>query len=143
MTGRSTATAVDPALATRLAEAFVKVYATLEGGPELFTEDVFFDVNVPQWRLQLEGPTAFTDFLGGYTKAGYDLTTLQTVPTAAGFVVELEGTYDHEGEEMYFRNLIQGEVRGERISTVVFYCTGDWDAAARAAHAEQVTLIRP
>lgn len=134
---------VDAAVAERLATAMVQAYSTLDGQSEIFTDDVLFDVNVPQWRFQIQGAESFTGWLREHTDVGYRLQARRVTPTTSGFVVELEGRYEHHGEHLYFRNLLLCEVRDERISEVIFYCTGDWDEKTCALQAAEVTLIRP
>ena len=43
----------------RLSLRFANVFESLDATEELFTRDAFFDLNVPVWRFQLEGPDAF------------------------------------------------------------------------------------
>ena len=42
-----------------LSERFNEVFGTFEAGPDLFAPDAFFDLNMPVWRFQLQGPEAF------------------------------------------------------------------------------------
>lgn len=139
----TTSTSVPEAEARAAADAFLRVYATLRGSEGVFTEDAFFDINVPEWRFQLTGRTAFTDWLHEYTQEGYELRAPRTVATADGFVVEVEGRYEYDGRPLYFRNLVLGRLAGRRIDEIVFYCTGDWSPETQARHAADVTLLRP
>lgn len=127
----------------RLAEDFVSFYSTLDRGSEVVATDAVFDINVPSWRFQLVGPDAFVSWLMEYTSDGYELRIVHLLPTSKGFVVELEGTYNPHGHELYFRNLVACGVQDGKIDDVIYYCTGDWDPETRAHHAHEVKLIRP
>jgi len=66
---------------------------------------------------------------------------LKVVPTATGFVLEHEET--QHGADEVARRLWLCEVRDGRISEVVGYCNGGWDAALRARHAAEAPMLRP
>ena len=53
------ATPIDQATAERLSARFNRVFETFEAGGDLFTPDAFFDLNMPVWRFQLQGPENF------------------------------------------------------------------------------------
>lgn len=126
-----------------LADRLATVYATYRGADEVFTPDALFDINVPAWRFQVEGADGFLSWLKGESSDGYGIRILRAAPTASGFAVEIEGEYAPHGHELYFRNLLLCQVRDGRISEVVFYCTGDWDAETRAHQREHAPMIRP
>ena len=67
---------------------------------------------------------------------------LRVVPTASGFVLEHEETQGGATAEVA-RRLWLCEVRNGRITEVVGYCNGGWDAALRARHAAEAPLLRP
>jgi hypothetical protein len=129
--------------AERLAEGFVRFYGSLEGPEGVVAPQALFDINVPTWRFQVEGPEAFVEWLKGYTSSGYQLSLRHVVPTSEGFVAEIEGTYEPHGHELYFRNLIACRVTGGLIDEVIYYCTGDWDPETRSHHTHEVKLVRP
>ena len=52
-------TAMDAAVSEELSRRFAEVFKTQEAGQDLFTSDALFDLNMPVWRFQLEGPEAF------------------------------------------------------------------------------------
>ena len=43
----------------------------------------------------------------------------------------------------YCRELFRADVPGGAICQLSVYCTGDWDRALVARHAEAVSLLRP
>ena len=115
-----------------LADRFATAYATYRGADAVFAPNVLFDINVPGWRFQVSGADAFFSWLQGHSPDGYGIRIARTTPTASGFVVEVEGEYAPHGHGLFFRNLIECEVRAGRISEVVYFCTGDWDPDTRA-----------
>jgi ketosteroid isomerase-like protein len=67
----------------------------------------------------------------------------RSVPTVTGFVTEMVGRHEEDGELMTDRKILLCEVRAGRISEMTIYCSGDWDAELRARHAAETTLVRP
>jgi hypothetical protein len=108
----------------------------------LFTEDVFCDFTVPQWRLQSQG----IEDLVAMRKAGH--AGPSSVPrsrfdaTATGFALEVEEQWDVDGESWYCREMLRADISEGAISQLSVYCTGDWDRARVQNHAETVQLIR-
>ena len=140
--GAAVVTPLKEADSLALAERLAQVYASYEGADEVFAPDALFDVNVPSWRFQLQGPEAFFSWLRGHSPNGYAITLVSVTPTSSGFVAEVEGEYRPADEDLYFRNLILCHVEGERVSQVVFFCTGDWDSQTRARQAAEAPMIR-
>lgn len=127
----------------RLAGGFIRFMETLSDTDAVFGPGTFFDVNVPMWRLQMEGGAAFEAWLRTYNETGYRIPWWRSVPTATGVAVELEGEYeDRAGAPQYFRNLFLFEIDGGRIADVTMYCTGDWDEETRRQHAASAPLVR-
>src|SRR6185436_12026059 len=110
---------------------------------EVLTDDVFLDGHPPLWRFQLRGRDAFAAWLQDYSPDGADVTVVRTIPTASGFVTELVGRHQEDGQEMTDRKIVLCEVRGNRISELTVYCSGDWDADLRARHAAEAPILRP
>ena len=135
-------TVLDDATAQELSERLADVFRTAEAG-DVLTADVFLDGNPPLWRFQLQGRGAFAAWLKGYTPHGAETTVVRTIPTASGFVTELVGRHDDDGDEMSDRKIVLCEVRDRRIAEVTVYCSGDWDTELRARHAAETQLIRP
>lgn len=128
----------DDALVGRL----IRFLETLDGGDEVFAPDTRFDVNVPQWRMQYGGLAPFVAWLREHAATGYPLLSHSSIATADGFAIEFDSEYDHlQGERFYFRNLWLCAVDGDRITDVVMYCTGDWDAETRRRHAAQAPML--
>ena len=63
--------------------------------------------------------------------------------TATGFVLEVEEEWDAGGESWYCRELFRADMADGSISQLAVYCTGDWDNALVAKHAQAVALLRP
>lgn len=139
----STATETLPDATTAVANLikFLETGAVAEG---LFAPDVTSDLTLPTWRLQ--GSTA--EELVALRTAGHPLpgtVHVQRVdPIDGGFVIEFDERWvDEAGKRWYSREMIRADVEGSTIVDVTIYCTGDWDEAQQALHAEQVTLARP
>jgi hypothetical protein len=61
-----------------------------------------------------------------------------------GYTVKVEERWEDAGGRWYCREAFLCELDDQgRITEVSVYCTGDWDEAAVARHAEAVTLLRP
>ena len=136
--------ALEPGAAQRLSERFNRVFETFEAGDDLFSPDVLFDLNMPVWRFQLQGPDAWAkqlESLSGDAKVWVDI--LRTVPTSSGFVTEHVEHGEVDGDELSARRLWLCEVRDERIVEVVGYCSGEWNSELRARHAIEAPMIRP
>jgi hypothetical protein len=143
MATRQIGTPIDPEIIQSLSERFASVFETFAAGEDLFADDVFFDLNVPIWRFQLQGPRAFASQLESIKEGETRIEILRTVPTTSGFVTEHEEHQDVRGELMTARRLWLCEVRDGRISEAVGYCSGGWDEALRARHAVEAPMIRP
>lgn len=133
---------IDSAIAERLSERFNAVFETFDAG-DVFSPDAFFDLNMPVWRFQLEGPEAFAAQLRRINQGPARVDILRTVPTVSGFVTEHEEHQEVGGEHLSARRLWLCEVRDGRIVEVVGYCSGEWDEALRARHAVEAPMIRP
>ncbi len=143
MVTRQATTPIDHATVERLSGRFAAVFETLDAGDDVFSPDVFFDLNMPVWRFQLQGPTAFAAQLKHINKGRVRLDVLRTVPTLSGLVTEHEEHQDVGGEDLSARRLWLCEVRDGRIAEAVGYCSGEWDEALRARHAVEAPMIRP
>lgn len=136
-------TTIDPATATRLSRRFAEALETLVLGEDVVAPDAFFDLNMPVWRFQLEGPAAMEAQLRNISQGPSRVDIVRTVPTATGFVQEHEEHTDVDGQDLSARRLVLCEVRDGRISEVVVYCTGEWDDELRARHAVEAPMLRP
>jgi ketosteroid isomerase-like protein len=133
---------LDDGQAQELSERLADVLRTADVG-DVLTDDVFLDGHPPLWRFQLQGRDAFAAWLKGYSPDGAETTVVRTIPTATGFVTELTGRHDEDGQEMTDRKLILCAVRDGRIAELTVFCSGDWDAALRARHAAEAPILRP
>lgn len=135
-------TALDLSAVERLSERFNDVFQSFDAGGDLFSPDAFFDLNMPVWRFQLEGPEAFAAQLKAISQGAVRINIVRTVPTISGFVTEHEEHQEVEGQDISARRLWLCEVRDGRIVEVVGYCSGEWDEALRARHAVEAPMIR-
>jgi hypothetical protein len=134
---------IDLATAERLSARFHDVFTTFVAGEDAFTPDVFCDLNMPEWRFQLQGRDAFAAQLARISQGPSRIEVLRTVPTTAGFVTEHVEHEDVGGEDHSARRLVLCEVVQGRIAEVTVYCTGEWDDELRARHAAEAPMIRP
>jgi hypothetical protein len=126
-----------------LAGQLISFLETGEVPDGLFAADVFCDFTPPMWRLQARGiADAVALRKAGHPQSGR-VPRCRLDVTERGFVLEVEEAWDGEGGEWYCRELIRADISDGSISALSVYCTGDWDPAQRAAHADQVTLVRP
>jgi hypothetical protein len=135
-------TAIADALAQELSERLADVFRTADAG-DVLTDDVFLDGNPPFWRFQLQGREPFNAWIKSFMPHGADTTVVRTIPTVAGFVTELVGRHDQDGDEITDRKVVLAGVRDGRIAELTIYCSGDWDSQLRARHAAETRLIRP
>lgn len=136
-------TPIDPATAERLSQQFAQVFQTFDSGENLFSPDAFFDLNMPVWRFQLQGPRAFESQLKQIVEGEVRIDILRTVPTASGFVTEHEEHQNVHGEDLTARRMWLCEVQEGRITSAVGYCSGEWDEELRTRHAAEAPMIRP
>ena len=123
-----------------LAERFAAYLRTSELPDGLFAPDVFCDLNVPQWRFQLQGAEAFAQWGKSESPHGSEVRLGRV--RAAGNTVAVE-TETVTGR-VYSRSLwlLRTDTAG-LIDEVVFYCTGPWDQATIERQAREAPMIRP
>ena len=143
MTTTSVIKTIEQATAERLSARFHDAFRTFEAGDDAFTPDVFCDLNMPEWRFQLQGRAAFAAQLERINEGPSKIEVLRTVPTTSGFVTEHVEHQDVDGEDHSARRLILCEVVRGRIAEVTVYCTGEWNDELRARHAAEAPMIRP
>ena len=114
-----------------------------EGLLEHYDDDIFVDLNVPQWRLQAQGREQLGQMFAGGYPVGARLASSRVRSMAEGVAIEVEVRFPEEGEERLFRELHLLTVDGGRVVEHTAYCTGHWDAATIARHAEEAPMIRP
>ena len=134
---------VDQTAREHLVDGLIRVLETGRGASEVFASDAIFDLNVPAWRFQVQGPDAFNEWWHEEVQGAGRVTIGRSARTPSGFVVETAIEFTYNGEELYARQVLLCEVVGDRIVDVVLYCTGDWDADTRARQAAEAPMIRP
>jgi hypothetical protein len=143
MTTTSETKTIEQATAELLSARFHDAFRTFEAGDDAFAPDVFCDLNMPEWRFQLQGRDAFATQLERINEGPSKVEVLRTVPTTSGFVTEHVEHQDVDGEDHSARRLILCEVVRGRIAEVTVYCTGEWNDELRARHAAEAPMIRP
>jgi ketosteroid isomerase-like protein len=126
-----------------LSNSFAKIFENPETAEDALAVDVFFDLNMPVWRMQLRGAAAFAAQLRQVCDGDVRIDVLRTVPTAAGFVTEHEEHQNVNGQDLTARRLWLCQVRDGAIVEAVGYCSGEWDEELRARHAAEAPMIRP
>jgi hypothetical protein len=126
-----------------LSRRFANVFENPDSAAAVLSTDVFFDLNMPVWRMQLQGRDAFTAQLDLINEGEVSIDVLRTVPTATGFVTEHEEHQDVHGQDLTARRLWLCEVRDGAIVEAVGYCSGEWDEELRVRHAAEAPMIRP
>ena len=133
---------MDHESAKQIAEGFVRA---MESGDTagVFADDVFCDINVPEWRFQLQGVAAVNDWLRAEQPDGCRVASWRSDPTAEGVLVEVDQRYDRDGVEISSRNLHRLDVRDGRITEWTMYCTGEWTPELRERQAREAPMLKP
>ncbi len=129
-----------------LFEAFIDAWSHADAAAlaPLFADDVFADVHVPRWRVQLQGRDKVVSFIDHEEfQPDFRLTQWSARPTADGFVVEVESNFDHGGKLGMAQMVILLRARHGRITEQGVYCTGIWDQATIDGLAASGGLLRP
>jgi hypothetical protein len=126
-----------------LSRRFAIVFENPGSAEDALASDAFLDLNMPVWRMQLQGARAFAAQLEKINEGDVRINVLRTVPTAFGFVTEHEEHQDVGGEDLTARRLWLCEVRDGSIVEAIGYCSGEWDEALRARHAAEAPMLRP
>jgi hypothetical protein len=134
---------MDASEASALAEKMIVFLETgaLPGG--LFRADMFGDFTLPHWRLQTEGLDEAVRLRRSEHSGPSVVTNWRADPTPNGFVLEFEERWEEGSREWYSREMMRADVVDGEIAELAVYCSGDWDEARQAAHAREVTLVRP
>jgi len=125
---------------TALLPEFVRFLETGELAPGAFAADVFFDMNVPSWRYQIEGHDAVAGLFHSEGPARARVGSV--LQTDSGFVAEVNYDTTEDAVPVYYRSVSVVTVRDGQISEVVHYCTGPWDEATRARQAREAPMLR-
>lgn len=135
--------ALDAATVERLSRGFHRTFESLEVDDDLFSPEVFFDLNMPVWRFQMQGREAWAAQLTNLSQGPARVLIERTVATESGFVTEHVEVQHVNGEDHSARRMWLCQVRDGRITEVVGYCSGEWDEALRERHAREAPMIRP
>jgi hypothetical protein len=120
-----------------IGERFVRFIETSDAHG-LFAADAFCDINVPEWRFQMQGSEAVEAWLAGEQPDGCEVTSWRADATENGVVVEL---VQKIGEEIS-RNMHRLEVRGDKVAAWTMYCTGVWSAETQEKQRREAPMIR-
>jgi hypothetical protein len=143
MTTPQTQTQTDVSAVDRLSRRFAHIFESPDSAEDVLSSDAFLDLNMPVWRMQLQGPAAFAAQLKQINEGAVRIDVLRTVPTASGFVTEHEEYQNVGGQDLTARRLWMCEVRDGSIVEAVGYCSGEWDEELRVRHAAEAPMIRP
>jgi hypothetical protein len=138
----ATATEIPPLLRASVDRfvAFLETGAT-EG---LFAPDVFADITLPHWRVQAQGAEQVIASKNGFHPPSGRTRVEKVLAGEQGYTIKVEERWESDGQQWYCREAFLCDIDDAgRITEVSVYCTGDWDDAAVAHHAEAVTLLRP
>ena len=141
MTAIAALSGIDGDLA-ELAGALVTWLETGVRPADLFADDIFADLSVPQWRLQAAGADAAFHLREDSHPFRGEVRIEALDRTSRGFLIQFEERWDADGQHWYCREMIHCIVTDRRISELDVYCTGDWDEATQQTHASQVRLVR-
>lgn len=120
--------------------AFLETGAT-EG---LFAPDVFADITLPHWRVQVRGAEELIAAKASLHPPAGRSRVEKVLVAEHGYSLKVEERWEDGGGQWYCREAFLCDLDDEgRICELSVYCTGDWDEAAVARHAEAVTLLRP
>jgi hypothetical protein len=131
---------VDQAAGERaaLADGLIEAMSTAQVRDDVFADDVFFDLNVPQWRYQVQGIDTLRTALAADLEPASVVHTRVT-PSFGGFVLELAVKNDR----YYSRQLYNVRTRGGLIAEVTMYCTGNWDLGQLERQQAEAPMLRP
>ena len=99
-----------------LSRRFANVFENPDTAVDALAADVFFDLNMPVWRMQLEGAAAFAAQLRHINNGDVRIDVLRTVPTDEGFVTEHEEHQSVNGRDLTARSALAlpGQSRRDR-----------------------------
>ncbi len=134
-----------PTIDGGLADLAQELVTWLETGvrPDgMFSDDVFADLSLPQWRVQALGAdAAFRLREDSHPFAG-EVRVEALDRTSRGFLIQFEERWQADGQRWYCRELIHCVVTDGWITELDVFCTGDWDEATLQRHSDQVRLLR-
>jgi len=137
------ATAEIPPLLRTSVDRFVAFLET--GATEgLFAPEVFADITLPHWRVQALGADEVIASKNRFHPPSGRSRVEKVLVGLHGYTLKVEERWEDGGRQWYCREAFLCDLDADgRITELSVYCTGDWDEAAVARHAEAVTLLRP
>ncbi|GAA1956756.1 hypothetical protein GCM10009798_15170 [Nocardioides panacihumi] len=108
---------------------------------DVFAPDCFVDLSLPHWRLQADTREDLFRIRRESHPFPGRVRVERVDHTDGGFVIAFEERWE-DGQAWYCREQIRADVVDGRITEVAVYCTGDWDEAVQARHADEVPLLR-
>lgn len=104
----------------------------------VFSADVFCDINVPEWRFQMQGADAVAAWLSEEQPDGSEVPSWRADSTENGVIVEL---VQKTGDEIS-RNIHRLEVRDGKVVEWTMYCTGVWSVETQEKQRREAPMIR-
>ncbi|HEX5561052.1 MAG TPA: hypothetical protein VFX52_05370 [Nocardioidaceae bacterium] len=143
MTGTTTTSTRLPAVIGASVDRFVAFLET--GAAEgLFAADVFADITLPHWRVQVRGVEEMIAAKSSLHRPAGSARVEKVLVGEHAYTLKVEERWEDAGGRWYCREAFLCDLDREgRVSELSVYCTGDWDESAVARHAEAVTLLRP
>jgi predicted SnoaL-like aldol condensation-catalyzing enzyme len=118
--------------------------ADFEGLGARYAPGVLLDVNVPKWRMQLQGRAAASEFLGEEVGKLPNVRTtwLRSTTTADTIVVEYELRWDGPDGELLSRAASVLRLDGDTIIEHTDYCCGEYTVEDLAKIDAEAPIIR-
>jgi hypothetical protein len=128
------------ALAHRIAELTIAGDATSLAA--LYSSDALVDINVPHWRYQSTGAEVEAALREDFDMPERRVTESRVWALDGGVAVETQARFRADGETRMWRTVHLIRTDGRRIIEHTVYCTGMWDAATIARHADEAPMVR-
>jgi hypothetical protein len=110
----------------------------------LFAPDLFADITLPHWRVQVRGGEEMIAVKTRLHPPAGRTRVEKVLVGEHGYTLKVEERWEDAGGRWYCREAFLCDLDDQgRITELSVYCTGDWDEAAVARHAEAVTLLWP
>ena len=143
MTASTTATDALPVLVRGSIDRLVTFLET-GAAAGLFAPDAFADITLPHWRVQVQGAEEVITSRNAMHPPPGRTRVEKVLAGDHGYTLKVEERWEDQGGSWYCREAFLCDLDDDgRITELSVYCTGDWDEAAVARHAEAVTLLRP
>jgi hypothetical protein len=109
----------------------------------LYAPEALLDVNVPEWRFQVEGATAVAEAIREQDLGlpGRRVTSWRTAATNEGLTLEVAMRFTHDGAEVLARTLHLLRVANGRFAEHTVYCTGMWDQSTVSRQRREAATV--